>query len=337
MNYSLFPYQTSEVKLDIDITPENLLWINAPLFWGKSKGEGALGAVIDTGIDISHPEFQGRIVQPANFTQEGGYNDVSDRDGHGTHVSGTACGTTKGVAPLAKVMPIKVFGAADGFQFQEAFRYILDYNKQAHEKDRVLAINCSWGGPYDPVLHYLIRELIEGGTAVFGAAGNQGDGNPDTAECFTWPGFLQEVVTVGALDLTGKPAGFSSSYEGIDLAAPGTNVLSAWPGGGYKNLSGTSMACPHVFGAYLNICSAFRDREGRWPTEEEGVSILFKHIKQVDVDDRLVGRGLLDLSWQNTRWPLYRVQMGAYYSKTNADQAAERIKQSGFSTYVVKY
>lgn len=337
MAYSLFPYELADVKPSSDI-PINLSQINAPLFWSKSMGDGVLGAIIDTGLDISHPEFSGRIVEPTNFTQEGSYSDVTDKEGHGTHVAGIASGATKGVAPKSRIMPIKVFGKADGFQFQEAFRYVRDYNKTAPEKDQVRAINCSWGGPYDPVMHYLIRELVGSGVAVFVAAGNSGDGNPETSECFTWPGFLWEVVTVGALDLSGKqPAAFSSSYQGIDLAAPGTNIVSAWPGGGYKSLSGTSMASPQAYGAYLAICKAFRDREGRWPTEEEGLSILLKHTKAVDIDPREVGNGLLDLSWQTTRWPLYRVQLGAYYNRDNADSAAEKAKSSGFSTYVVKY
>lgn len=337
MVYSLFPYELAEVKPSADI-PINLNQINASSFWSKSMGDGALGVVIDTGMDVKHPEFSGRIVEPANFTKQGAYNDVSDYECHGTHVAGIVSGSTKGVAPKSRIMPIKVFGPADGFQFQEAFKYIYDYNKHAPEEDRVLAINCSWGGPYDPVVHYLIRELVESGVAVFVAAGNQGDGDPETSECFTWPGFLYEVVTVGALDLTGKnPAAFSSSYEGIDLAAPGTGIVSAWPGGGFKALSGTSMAAPHCTGAYLAICKAFRDREGRWPTEEEGVSILLKHTRKVSVNHRFIGEGLLDLTWHNTRWPLYRVQMGAYYNRSGADSMAEKAKASAFSTYVVKY
>lgn len=338
MAYSLYPYQVAAAPAEVAADPINLLQINAPLFWEKSKGDGIVVAVIDTGLDINHPDFAGRIVSPANFTKEGGPTDVTEKDGHGTHVAGIIGGAKTGVAPRCRLMPIKVFGPADGFQFQEAFRYVWDYNKTAKDADKVRVINCSWGGPYDPVVHYFIRELTEDGVAVIVAAGNQGDGKPDTAECFTWPAFLYEVITVGALDLTGQqPAGFSSSYEGIDLAAPGTSILSTWPGGGYKNISGTSMAAPHVTGAYADICGAWYSREGQYPTEDEAVSILFKHVKMVPVDRRFVGLGLLDLAWKSTRWPLHRVQLGAYYNKPYADQAAEKVKAAGFGVYQVKY
>lgn len=339
MAYALHPYQVSAASAEVAAVPENLLQINAPLFWEKSKGDGIVVAVIDTGLHIGHPDFAGRIVSPANFTRDGDSpGDVVDREGHGTHVAGIIGGTKTGVAPRCRIMPIKTFGDANGFQFQDAFRYIYDYNKTAKEADKVRVINCSWGGPYDPVVHYIIRELVASGVVVVVAAGNQGDGNPDTAECFTWPAFLYEVITVGALDLTGQQhAGFSSSYEGIDLAAPGTSILSTWPEGGYKNLSGTSMAAPHVSGAYALIMAAWYAREGRYPTEEEATGVLFKHIKTVPVDNRLVGLGLLDLAWKNTRWPLHRIQLGAYYNKLYADEAAEKVKAVGFGVYHVKY
>lgn len=340
MVYSLMPYKVVMAdEPEINTIPENLAQINAPLFWGNSKGKDVVVAVIDTGLDIQHPDFAGRIVTPANFTQDGdGPADVTDQDGHGTHVAGIIGGAKTGVAPECRIMPIKVFGRADGFQFQEAFRYVWDYNRRAPEEDRVVAVNCSWGGPYDPVVHYFIRELVRNGCAVIVAAGNQGDGNPDTSESFSWPAFLEEVVTVGALDLTGQqPAAFSSSFLGLDLAAPGTSVLSTWPGGGYRSLSGTSMSAPHVTGAYAAICGAWRAREGQNPTEEDGVKTLFRHIKTVDVDRRMVGLGLLDLTWQATRWPLYRVQLGAYFNSVSAKATKDRAAAMGMSTYMVKY
>lgn len=339
MQYSLLPYQVAGVNEPcINAIPDNLVQINAPLFWNRSRGDSVVVAVIDTGLDIQHPDFAGRIVDPVNFTKDGGLRDVTDRDGHGTHVAGIIGGAKTGVAPECRIMPIKVFGPADGFQFQDAFRYIWEHNQCAMEEDRIVAVNCSWGGPYDPVVHYFIRELTRNGCAVIVAAGNHGDGNPETSESFSWPAFLEEVVTVGALDLTGKqPATFSSSFLGIDLAAPGIAVLSTWPGGGYKALSGTSMAAPHVTGAYAIICAAWRDREGHYPAEEEGVKTLFKHVEAVNIDPRLVGYGLLDLTWQPTRWPLYRVQLGAYFSKENAEATKNRVVAMGLSTYMVKY
>jgi len=235
-------------------------------------------------------------------------------------------------------MPLKVFGeGGDGMQFQDAFRYILDWNDKAAEKDKVVAVNCSWGGPYDAILHFLIRQLVESGVGVIVSAGNAGDGNPETNEIFSWPGFLYEPITVGATNQDGQPAGYSSSYDGIDVGAPGTLIYSAWPGGGYRLLSGTSMAAPHVTAAYALICAAFMQREGRYPTSDEAEGVMFKHIRKVALDDAFVGQGILDLTYATKRWPLHRVQVGAYYNEDNADIAKDKIEAAGFPAYKVKY
>lgn len=332
----LFPYHVQNIE-SIPEMPPNLKQINAPSFWPHSQGDGAVVAVIDTGLDTKHPEFAGRIYNPRNFTTDGGPQDVTDRDGHGTHVAGIIAGVKTGVAPGCRIMPLKVFGPGNGFQFQDAFRFIVDHNKNAQPDDKVIAVNCSWGGPYDAIVHYFIRQLTENGVAVIASAGNAGDGDPTTSEIFNWPGYLWEPVTTGAVDAQGRPAGFSSSYDGIDIAAPGVEVFSAWPGGGYKLLSGTSMSAPHVTGAYALIAAAFRKREGRWPAGEEAEQILFKHVKKLDAPEELVGRGLLDLTYDTRRWPLYRVQVGAYFYEAGADKQLQQVKSAGLPAYKVKY
>jgi major intracellular serine protease len=334
---NLFPFKTEEAGVLQDL-PWNIAQVNAPSFWLRSKGVGAVVAVLDTGLDLSHPEFSGRIISPQNFSSE---TDVLDGNGHGTHVAGTIAGRTTGIAPEARIMPVKMLdskGSCDNaFLIQDAFRFVLEYNKTAKEADRVVAVNCSWGGSYDPVVNYLIRELTESGVAVVAAAGNQGDGNPDTSEIWNWPGYLYEPITTGATNQDGQPAGYSSSYDGIDIGAPGTGIYSAWPGGGYKYLSGTSMATPHVTGACALIAAAWKAREGRYPTAEELEAVLFKHIKKVEVDDAFIGRGILDLTNNNKHWPLYRVQLGAYFYKENADNAQSKAQALGMSAYQVKY
>lgn len=333
---SLYPYEKQDIAPQTEL-PWNVLQVQAPSFWQRTKGDGAVVAVVDTGLDVNHPEFTGRIVGARSFVGNSAIS-VADTEGHGTHVAGTIAGRMTGVAPECRIMPLKVFGeGGDGFQFQDAFRYILEWNDRAAEKDKVVAVNCSWGGPYDPFLHFLIRRLIDSGVGVIVAAGNAGDGNPDTNEIFHWPGFLYEPITTGAMNQDGRPAGYSSSYDGIDLGAPGTLIYSAWPGGGYKLLSGTSMATPHVTAAYALICAAWRKREGRLPTSDEAEGVLFRHFKKVDIDPNLVGRGLLDLTDDNKRWPLHRVQVGAFYNEAGADATKVKLEAAGFSTYKVKY
>jgi major intracellular serine protease len=330
-----------------DITPQaerpwNLDQVAAPSFWPQSKGGGAVVAVIDTGLDVNHPEFAGRVFKPYNLTtKDTGL--VTDIVGHGTHVAGIIAGKTCGVAPEARIMPLKVFpdNPADkniGLYINDAFLHLLDYNKTAPEADRVVAVNCSFGGgTYDPYMAYLIRRLTATGVTVVVSAGNSGDGNPETYEVWSYPAYIWECLTVGAMNQDGTGAVYSNSFDGIDLAAPGTLIHSAWPGGGYNVISGTSMAAPHVTGAMALIYDAWRKREGDWPTEEQAVIVLMKHIRKTILDYRLVGAGLLDLEWANTRWPLHRVQLGAFYNKANCDAKAAALKTMGIDTYKVKY
>lgn len=335
------PYEIHDMAPQAE-RPWNLDQVAAPSFWVQTKGDGAVVAVIDTGLDVNHSEFAGRVFKPKNFTTiDTGL--VSDVVGHGTHVAGTIAGNTCGVSPEARIMPLKVFPDDSndknvGLYINNAFLHILDYNKAAPEADRVVAVNCSFGGGmYDPYMAYLIRRLTDTGVTVVVAAGNSGDGDAETYEVWSFPAFIWECLTVGAVNQGGSAAVYSNSFDGIDIGAPGTAIHSAWPGGGYKVISGTSMATPHVTGAMALIYDAWRKREGDWPTEEQAVIVLMKHIRKVKLDYRLVGAGLLDLEWANTRWPLHRVQLGAFYNKENCDAKATELKAKGLDTYKVKY
>lgn len=335
------PYEIHDMAPQAE-RPWNLDQVAAPSFWVQTKGDGAVVAVIDTGLDVNHPEFAGRVFKPKNFTTIDTQL-VNDIVGHGTHVAGTIAGATCGVAPGARIMPLKVFPdfAADkqaGYYIQQAYLHILDYNKTAPPADKVVAVNCSFGSEgYDPYMAYLIRRLVETGVTVVVSAGNSGDNNPETYEVWSYPAYIWECLTVGATNQDGTGAVYSNSFDGIDIGAPGTAIYSAWPGGGYKIISGTSMAAPHVTGAMALIYSAWKKREGNWPTEEQAVSVLLKHIKKTKIDYRLVGDGILDLTWNTLRWPLYRVQLGAFYNKENCDAKATELKAKGLDTYKVKY
>lgn len=335
------PYIIHDIKTQAE-RPWNIEQVAAPSFWPQSKGGGAVVAIIDTGLDADHPEFAGRVFKPKNFTTIN-TGLVSDIVGHGTHVAGIIAGKTCGVAPEARIMPLKVFpdNPTDkniGLYINDAFLHLLDYNRKASTADKVVVVNCSFGGEmYDPYMAYLIRRLTDTGVTVVVSAGNSGDGNPETYEVWSYPAYIWECLTVGAMNQDGTGAVYSNSFDGIDLAAPGTLIHSAWPGGGYNVISGTSMAAPHVTGAMALIYDAWREREGSWPTEEEAVKVLLKHIRKVPLDYRLVGDGLLDLTWSNLRWPLHRVQLGAFYNKANCDAMAENLRRKGLDTYKVKY
>lgn len=297
MDYVLHPYKTAQVKTDSDI-PWNIKLTNAPAFWPFARGVSPVSAGVDTGIDTAHAEFAGRVFMPRSFTG----SPMGDTDGHGTHTAGTVIGATKGMIPWGRFMPLKVeFGNNTGMQILDALVSILDHNKNKNTKDedKVVVVNCSFSGGVDPFLHNVIRTLVETSVTVVCSAGNQGDGNPETHECLSaYPAYHWEVITAAAAHQDGSPAGFSSSYDGIDLAAPGVNIISAKPGGGFQAMSGTSMSAPHITGAIALLKAAFRTKHGRWPTTDETEAMLWKCITPLSFDKRLVGRGLLHLPGQ---------------------------------------
>ena len=334
----LNPYELQVIKPQQGI-PWNIQQVNAPSFWPNSRGGGAVVAVVDTGIDSNHPELKGRILLTKNFTEEGLSGDSFDREGHGTHVAGTIAGANCGIGPELRIMALKVFGDSKVDEnIIDAFNFIYHWNETCAPADNVVAVNCSFGaGYYDPRMAFAIRRLVNSGVAVVCAAGNSGDGNPDTSEVFSFPAYIHEVVTTGAVTKDGSIAIYSNSFDGVDLAAPGTDVYSCWPGGGYAILSGTSMATPHITGAIALIYDAWRRREGSYPTEEQAVGVLMKHVKASSLRKELVGAGILDLSWASKKWPLWRVQMGAYYNKSGAEATSKLVQQAGFQTYLTKY
>jgi major intracellular serine protease len=332
--------------------PWNIQMVNAPSFWEKSKGNGRVVAVIDTGCQIDHPEFEGRIINPRNMVGSSKSADVTDKIGHGTHVCGIIAGKSTGVAPQARIMPFKVdtpSGFLDNLAIHNSFKEIIKWNETCTESDRVVAVNCSFGSSfYDAIMAYYIRMLTAEGVVVCVAAGNSGDGNPETHECFSYPAFIYEVVTVSSIAKDGKIAFYSNSFDGIDLAAPGTDIYSAWPGNTYKTISGTSMATPHVTGAVALLADVFYQREGRCSVEGEmdatvphlkaAEGVLFKHIKPVPAGSSyLYGRGILDLTFNNNKWALNRVQVGAFYHPSGAQNLVKRINQAGFPAYRIKY
>lgn len=326
--------------------------VNAPSMWEKTRGGGRVVALIDTGCDVNHPEIAERIVNPRNMINAAAVTDVTDMTGHGTHVAGIIAGKNVGIAPEARIMPFKVEvnnGTLDIMAIQDAFREIMMWNKNCNVADRIVAVNCSFGSSAcDQMMAYFIRMLTADGVVVCVAAGNSGDGNPDTHEVFSYPAFLAEVVTVSSIDQNVNIAHYSNSFDGIDLAAPGTDIYSTWPGGTYHSISGTSMAAPHVTGACALLADWFYQREGRYPKENEmdaavahfaqAEGILFKHIRPASGGSSyLFGRGILDLTFAYNRWRLNRVQVGAYYNSSGAEVVVNKLKTAGFSAYRVKY
>ena len=226
--------------------------VNAPEIWAGgdgfsgSTGEGITIAVIDSGVDLDHPEFSGRIVPGYDFVDGDGYAD--DGNGHGTHVAGTIAAANDGIgvtgiAHDARIMPLRVLNR-DGYGWTRdiisAVRWAADNNADV--------INMSLGaGGYSQAMADAIQYASELGSVVVMAAGNSGIGQPDYPAAFA----INHGIAVGAADRSRSLAGFSNRAGETELdyiTAPGVGIYSAVPGGGYATFNGSSMAAPHVAG-----------------------------------------------------------------------------------------
>ncbi|KAJ9083280.1 hypothetical protein DSO57_1036238 [Entomophthora muscae] len=202
-------------------------------------GRGVDVYIVDTGINIRHPEFQGRARWGANFVH-GSPN--MDETGHGTHVAGIIASKTYGVAKGASVVGIKVFDAkSQGLNSQIIAG--IEWAIRNKQRGRGNVLNLSLESGYSEALNSAVRAAKAAGFVVVVAAGNA---NVDA--CTVSPASETSVLTVGATNLFDSKAGFSNWGRCLDVFAPGENILSAWNNGRTRYLSGTSMAAPHVSG-----------------------------------------------------------------------------------------
>ncbi|KAG7284056.1 hypothetical protein NEMBOFW57_010416 [Staphylotrichum longicolle] len=214
-----------------------------------SAGEGITAFVVDTGIRVTHEEFEGRATFGANFIN----NVNTDENGHGTHVAGTIGGKTFGVAKKVNLVAVKVLGGDGGGSTSSvlAGMQFVANNVTASRLGGKAVMNMSLGGGFDPAINAAINKLEAAGVVPVVAAGNE---SQDTAE--TSPGSAEAALTVGAFDPTDDTRAFFSNFGPlVDIYAPGMNVLSAnnRSDTATRVLNGTSMASPHVAGvaAYL--------------------------------------------------------------------------------------
>jgi len=210
-------------------------------------GEGVDVYVIDTGIRVSHTDFGGRATFGASFGQGVPGQDLN---GHGTHVAGTCVGQQLGVAKKAKVVAVKVMGDNGAGATSDIISGISFATKAAKASGRPSVINMSIGGPANRALDAAAEGAVAQGVHVVVAAGNESQDANNAS-----PARSPNVITVGAVTINEQLARFSNFGNKVDILAPGQDILSAGfeADNSVKNLSGTSMAAPHIAGlaAYM--------------------------------------------------------------------------------------
>lgn len=258
-----------------DSRPEFWMFsIDSPTFgdtmegtWGLSAtgaiqsaytGAGIRIAILDTGISLTHPDFLGRRVVTESFVPN---ETVTDVQGHGTHVAGTASSSRAvtsnvpryGVAPGADLFVAKVLnnnGAGRELEIMAGIDWALDQGCHI--------INLSLGRPvavnegHHPEYERLGREALAAGSLIVAAAGNESDRRYGYIAPVSHPANAPSIMAVAAVGSDEGIASFSCGGVGlgsVDVAAPGVSVFSSVPGPKfYEKLPGTSMASPHVAG-----------------------------------------------------------------------------------------
>ncbi len=203
--------------------------------------------VIDTGLDLAHPELNISLNKSRNFVGRG-KNSPQDGNGHGTHVGGTigAKNNTSGVvgvAPGALLVAIRVLDNNGSGYYSEIIAG-LNYVTSIAQAGEVA--NMSFGGPPSSALDAAVKALANKGVYISLAAGNSGVDASTTS-----PARVNHanVYTVSAISASGCLTSWSNyGSSTVDYAAPGLNILSTWRNKSYATISGTSMAAPHVAG-----------------------------------------------------------------------------------------
>ena len=287
--------------------------IDAPEAWDKTTGsKSVLGAIIDTGVDRNHEDLKANMwTNPGEIAGNGKDDDgngfIDDAHGwdfvnndnnpyddhsHGTHCAGSIGGVGnngKGVVGVAwnlSMVGIKFLSGSGGGATSDAIKSVAYATKIG-----VDFTSNSWGGGGSSTsLKRAIEEAGKKGIGFIAAAGNH-NGNNDSRPSYPASYDLDNVIAVGSHDHRGNKAG-SSCYgkKSVDLFAPGVNIHSTVPGNRYATYSGTSMATPHVAGAYALVQSLNPD----WTCKQIKETLMNSTDEEAGLKERCVTGGRLN-------------------------------------------
>ena len=240
---------------------QGLAMANLAKAWDITFGDPkVIIAVVDTGIDLTHPDLKNKIVPGYNIISQG-KTPPKDDNGHGTHASGIAAADTNnkigvaGTAPRCKLMPIKALdakGSGDTVNVALGIVWAVDHGARV--------LNLSLGGPNNETVKKAVEYALAKNVVVVAAMGN--DGKNQRA----YPAAIPGVISVGSVDSDQARSSFSNYGSWISVASPGSSILSTMPtyettmtesekSKGYDYLDGTSMACPIVAGIAALVVS----------------------------------------------------------------------------------
>ncbi len=261
-------------------------------------------AILDTGIDLDHPDLVSNIKWTVDAT---GGRSADDKNGHGTHVAGTigAVRDGNGVVGMyanVEIYAIKVLGNGGRGDWSDLVTgiYLACQGPDGIEgtADDADVISMSLGASSAPTeVHDAIIHAYNMGIVLVAAAGNEGDGDPSTEE-ISYPAAYAEVIAVGATNKDDAVASFSNTGSYVEVTAPGVGIYSTYKGGGYDTLSGTSMACPHVAGLVALIIAI----NGKMPVgtfDDTGTNTIRGYLHSTALDlgpsgwDPAYGYGLI--------------------------------------------
>ncbi len=232
--------------------------------WDSSQGEGVKIAIIDTGIDSTHPSLQGAVVGGTDMSGLGssdGQTPVGSNSYHGTMVASIAAGRGEseiiGVAPKAELLSVSIAFGVEGLdtdsQIADGIIWAVDNGAQVINLS-LTRNSVSWPESWDQAFLY----AFENDVVVVAAAGNRIDGTEQVSAPASIPG----VISVAGLDRNGLPSeNFSTNGLTIGVTAPAEELIGAFPGGEYRMWSGTSGATPIVSGMVALIRSMYPDMD----------------------------------------------------------------------------
>jgi cerevisin len=217
--------------------------------YDEKAGEGVNIYLLDTGVNMSHKDFEGRITWGTTTTSNSQGND--DYRGHGTHCAGSAAGTTYGVAKKANIVVVKVLGD-DGKGLSSDSIAGINWVVKNKSGIKGNVISMSIGGGVSDSQNKAVNDAVDLGIITVVAAGNN-----NTNACTYSPASAKKAITVGSIDINDKKSDFSNYGSCVDIHGPGSDIKSACIGGKTNACvkSGTSMATPHIAGLAATLLS----------------------------------------------------------------------------------